>query len=315
MKQRVVVTAIGSASADAVIKSLSSFCYIVGTNIYPKEYVATSPLVDIFYEVSTVKDREKYINEIIDICKKEKCSFIIPLTDPEVDVLNEFRGLLHDNGITLCISDKEVINICRNKRLCAQFLTEKEVCYCIPEINPLHHKYEFPIVVKVVNGRSSEGLEIIKDPETYNKFLNENYDSKKYMIQPYIDGTIVTVDVLRKKEECIVTMREEILRTSNGLGLTVKIFDDPEIKRTCIEIATALDIRGCVCFEFIRDTSGKLWFLECNPRFSGGINFSIIAGYDYPKNHMKCFLNESLDTQYSVKNMFIARKYEEIITG
>lgn len=315
MREKVLITAIGSASADAVIRNLSKVYDIIGTNIYPKEFVATSVMVDVFYEVPIAKNTEKYVNEILEICKKEGCQYVIPLTDPEVDVLSQHRTVFAHEGIVICISDEAVISICRNKRKCSQLLLEKNICNCIPEIDVEKEKYEFPLVAKIINGRSSEGLEIFRDKMGFHQFVREKYSPDKYLVQPFIEGTIVTVDILRKEEECIVTMREEIIRTENGLGLTVRVFDDPVIKDVCVKIANALNIKGCVCFEFIRDNENRLWFLECNPRFSGGISFSVIAGYNYPINHMKCFQNKKIDRQDSIKKIYISRKYEEVITG
>ena len=45
-------------------------------------------------------------------------------------------------------------------------------------------------------------------------------------------------------------------------------------------IAGLLGVRGCVNMEFIEDRDGVYHMLECNPRFSGGVEFSCLAGYD-----------------------------------
>ena len=51
---------------------------------------------------------------------------------------------------------------------------------------------------------------------------------------------------------------------------------------------------GAVNMEFIeadRDAVGVL-FLECNPRFAGGVAFSGAAGYDMAEAHIRCFTGE-----------------------
>ena len=55
--------------------------------------------------------------------------------------------------------------------------------------------------------------------------------------------------------------------------------------------------------------------LECNPRFSGGVEFSCIAGYDCVSEHLHCFEGKPVDTAAKISGMYIARKFEEYITG
>ena len=66
--------------------------------------------------------------------------------------------------------------------------------------------------------------------------------------------------------------------------------------------------------EFIEDQDGVCHMLECNPRFSGGVEFSCLAGYDCVTNHLRCFEGQEIELAECVKGMYIARKYEEYIT-
>ncbi|MFQ9705363.1 MAG: ATP-grasp domain-containing protein [Enterocloster clostridioformis] len=53
--------------------------------------------------------------------------------------------------------------------------------------------------------------------------------------------------------------------------------------------------RGCVNMEFIEDRDGVYHMLECNPRFSGGVEFSCLAGYDCVTNHLRCFEGKEIE--------------------
>ena len=54
-----------------------------------------------------------------------------------------------------------------------------------------------------------------------------------------------------------------------------------------------LQILGAINAEFIFD--GKQYYLmDVNPRFSAGIAFSRLAGYDIVKNHFLCFQNKTV---------------------
>lgn len=93
-----------------------------------------------------------------------------------------------------------------------------------------------------------------------------------------------------------VFLEENFCVSLNGAGTSVQVFRDPVLEKICEAIAGALDVKGCVNFEFIEHHTEQgevLWyFLECNPRFAGGVAFSCMAGYDMVKNHLRCFAGE-----------------------
>ena len=124
------------------------------------------------------------------------------------------------------------------------------------------------------------------------------------------------MDVVRNQEtqttQCVA--RKELLRTLNGAGTTVYVFHDSVLEKQCRELAAVLGVNGCVNFEFIETDSGEHFFMECNPRFSGGVEFSCIAGYDCVRNHLRCFTGEEIEGKEDLKNQYIARKYEEYVT-
>ena len=60
-----LVTAIGSFSADIVIKSLKKQgLKVIGCDIFPKEWVVDAYSVDVFYQVPRGTKREKYLLRI-----------------------------------------------------------------------------------------------------------------------------------------------------------------------------------------------------------------------------------------------------------
>lgn len=314
----ILVTAIGSFSADIVICNLKSQEHrIVGSDINNKEWIANSLCVDQFYQSPLAADKKKYIEFIINVCKIESIDYIIPLTDVEVDVINEFRDLLRKMNVIVCLSDKATIDICRDKYSLYKCLKSQNVdCLIRTELLSckLENNIEFPIVVKPINGRSSQGLMYFDDIEALHFFI-ENNSIENYIIQPKFDGSIVTVDVLRNENQnvFIATPRIELLRTLNGAGTSVKIFDDKKLRDISQNIANILGIHGCVNFEYIM-VNDDYKFLECNPRFSGGVAFSCMAGYNYVLNHFKCFSQEKVDDINNIQEMNIARKYKEYIT-
>ena len=330
MKKTVLVTAIGSFAAEAVIAGCRrEGLRVVGCDIYPAEWVANSLDVDAFYRAPYAMDTRAYRKFLKDVCLREQVDFLLPLTDVEVDALQVWRldaeadyaGL----GAAVCISDENAIALCRDKEKTEALLCAKRVCRTIPgrrfsEIGAEEFaRLKYPLVVKPRGGRSSQGLRIVEDKTQMAHAAEElGEEAERYLVQPRIGGSVITVDVVRSPEskKCVCLPRRELLRTLNGAGTSVCVFRDEELERQCRGIAAALNVRGCVNMEFIEadadgPDAGKRYFLECNPRFSGGVAFSLKAGYDMVKNHLRCFMGEEPEPIDIAGRRYIARRYSE----
>ncbi len=316
----VVVTAIGSFSADIVIKTCKKMgIRVVGCDIYPKEWIADSQNVDNFYQVPLAVDQEAYRKALMEICRREKAWGLLPLTDVEIDVLTGFREEFCREGITLCISGEECISLCRDKMKFYQFMKKNNLGNPILTKNLLEAEpdwIKYPLVCKPRDGRSSQGLQFVKSPQELEN-LKRMEGAERYIVQPKIEGRVVTVDVVRDPEsgESAAVCRRELLRTLNGAGTSVQVFRDPKLEETCKEAAKRLGVKGCVNMEFLEEGEGSCRILECNPRFSGGVEFSCLAGCGCVEGHLRIFMGQGLDQMpKNIEPMFIARKYEEYIT-
>lgn len=334
MGETVLVTAIGSFSAVTVIESLKKDgCRVVGCDIYPAEWVANSQIVDVFYRAPYATDRPAYEEFVKTVCKEEEVAFIMPLTDVEIDLFRGWTTAAEDIGAVVCMSERKMLDIIRDKKALEDYLAPMEICDTIPgkllvEViagPDFAEKLSYPLVIKPIDGRSSQGLHIVKNAKEMKfavKLCGE--DADHYLVQPKISGPIITVDVVRnpETEECVCIPRRELLRTPNGAGTSVYVFKNEYLENQCKAIAKALNICGCVNFEFVEESEpaekngpGKWRFLECNPRFSGGLAFSAVAGYDMVRNHLNCFKRIGLEPEGGIREQYVARRYTEFVTG
>lgn len=316
----VLITAIGSFAADIVIKKCKENGFrVIGCDVYPGEWIADAGNVDVFRQVPYATDTDNYIEAQRTICREESVDFIIPLTDAEIDVFNLHRREFAKMGVTLCMSNETSIGLCRDKMELYLYLQTHMEGTAIParRLGDTEPKaLQYPVVCKPYNGRSSQGLRYIGSRREMETFLQDT-DTGDYIVQPMVKGNVVTVDVVRCPEqgECAAVCRRELLRTPNGAGTSVLVFLNPELEDRCRKIAGLLGVRGCVNMEFIEDQEGGYHMLECNPRFSGGVEFSCLAGYDCVTNHLRCFGDKEIEGCTGVTGMYIARKYEEYITS
>ena len=311
----VLLTAVGSASASSVVESLKAQgCCVVGCDIYPQAWNAASNEVDVFFQAITVTDRDAYIRMMEDAVRRENVTHLIPLTDVEVDVLCTEKARFAALGCTLCTPDEPAVRLCRNKMDMAEALEMSGVCRTIPTASPYGREpedSEYPIMLKPVGGRSSQGQVVAHNAQQYHAALAQRKD---YIAQPFIEGDIFTIDVARDlygNVRCLC--RQELLRTVNGLGTTVRILPGHALEDVCAAIAAQAGIVGVVNMEFIC-RGEEAYFLEVNPRFSGGVGFSIAAGMDFAAMEIACHEGECLAPAPALRPMTITRSVTPFIT-
>lgn len=310
-----LITAVGSASAATVLESLRALGHrVIGCDIYPQAWNVVSTEVDAFFQAVLATDEEAYVNQLMDAVEREKVDFLIPLTDLEVDVLCRCKANFASLGCTVCTPDEPAAQLCRDKQRMAEQLAKSAVCRTIPTRSPYGWEpqaSDFPMMLKPRSGRSSQGQAVVKTREAFDSALKSRSD---YIAQPFIEGSVFTVDVARDlygSTQCLV--RQELLRTVNGLGTTVRILPGHPLEAICAAIAAQAGIIGVVNMEFIGH-GDDYYFLEVNPRFSGGLGFSMAAGVDFSKLEILCHEGELIGRRADVREMVISRRVEMVIT-
>lgn len=301
-------------SAACAIKQLKAEgAYVVGTDIYPGEWHHETKLCDKFYCAPLATDEQTYVQFLLETCMENKLKYIIPLTDLEIDVINRRRSQFDNAGIVLCMQASSVLELVRDKyKLHLRFVDDSKV----PSIKTcmltdLPDDFPFPCIAKLYNGRSSEGLIRKATREQVDAIANKDV----YILQEQLNGIVHTVDVCRNHTTgtCVAIPRQELLRTPNGAGLTVRTISSDELIDLASYIAAELGINGCVNMEFICN-DGKYYLIDINPRFSAGVAFSYVTGYDMTLNHMRCFIGVDIDKQIAIKEQIIIKKYEEVFS-
>jgi carbamoyl-phosphate synthase large subunit len=314
---KVLVTAIGSMSGDVVIKSLRRTfpAKIHGTDIYPPSWIPASRLVDRFHQVSPAKSDSDYIDRLIDICEGEGIDYLIPLTDPEVDIISSSLRLFHDRQVVVCIPPKSVVDVVRDKLLISRFFGDDSSVKVIEtfDFDALQERgIRFPILAKPRKGRSSEGIVRIHNFSGLGYYIDK-LPKDDYIFQPLLRGDIFVVDVVRSTNGQMASItREELLRTPRGAGITVKIWPEHSCGEMAREACKLLNVVGCVNLEF-KVCDGVPLLMDFNPRFSAGVAFSVMAGYDMVQNHLRCFMGVAIDAEFVPRQQIFCRGYQEYV--
>lgn len=307
-----LVTAIGSFSADCVINSLRKVGHtVVGCDIYPPEWHAVSKDCNWVYQAPYATKESEYVQFLLDISLKHDIEYLFPLTDLEIDVLDRNREVFKQNRIVLCMPSSQTLAIARNKYVLYKTFEYDDL---VPSIST-YLSGEVPItllpaIAKPYNGRSSEGVLRISNV----KELEEVSSKSGYIFQEIIEGPVFTVDYIRNSytDKDFSIVREELLRTKNGAGTTVRMSNDMSLKRLVSHIGNMIQVNGCINMEFIQ-SKGKYYLIDINPRFSAGVAFSHMAGYNMVLNHLNCFIVQDIQAPVLYQEQIITKRYREEI--
>ena len=195
------------------------------------------------------------------------------------------------------------------------FDAPRQVCRLIPTESAVSGQpcpFPFPAMVKPRSGRSSLGQAVAADEKSYQTALAGREDC---IVQPFLEGDVFCVDVARDAfGHTRAAARQELLRNKSGLGMTVEVLPGHPLEAVCAAIAEAVGLVGVVNMEFIRH-GDDFFFLEVNPRFSGGVGFSMAAGMDFAEMMLCCHSCGSVEAfPAAPKHALLARESNIVLT-
>lgn len=266
-------------------------------NIVVADYQSNIPtafVADYYEEVPRI-DRPNYIQHLLKICRKHEIELLVPLIDPELNLLALHREKFTQMGVTILVCSSKTNQICFDKRNTAKFF--RQIGVTSPQIldpdqilSDRHARY--PFLIKPANGSSSQGVTLIHNAKELEFFKDYIPNA---IVQELIHGQEYTLDVLVDFEgrvKCVVPRLRVATRGGEiSKGITVK---DPQIIAAGTKIVESLPgTIGCLTLQCFLLPSGEVIFIEINPRFGGGVPLSIAAGADYPKWILQMLLQDN----------------------
>ena len=241
---------------------------------------------------------EGYIDELIEICRRDQIDLVIPTIDTDLLVLSQNKDRF--GGTKVLISSEQVISICRNKYLTAQFI--KECGLCVPKTYRTikEHDGTYPCFIKPVNGSSSINALKVMNENELRIYIERGCD---YIVQSVVEGTEYTVDVFCDFESnpLLITLR---IRTQVRSGEVIKTEIDlnEQIIQECKIIVQKLQPVGPLAIQLIRTMSGEDVFIEINGRFGCGAPISMKAGANSAAAVLRLLNNRPVEPVVKIKN-------------
>lgn len=264
---------------------------------------------DKYYIVPKMTD-PNYIDEILDICKKEQISGVLSLIDPELSLLAKNKDKFKDIGVTVIGSSYEVCEksldkykmykwLYSNGYNCAKTYIDKNEFYKDLELGNI----SFPVFVKPIKGSASISISKVNNKETIDLLFANN---DKLLIQEFLDGQEIGADVyidIISKEVVSIFTKKKIKMRAGETDKSVS-FKDKKLFDFIQKFVKGFGYIGQIDID-IFDVNGKYYISEVNPRFGGGYPHA----YECGVNHMLLIENNLND----IKNKIQIGNYEDNI--
>jgi carbamoyl-phosphate synthase large subunit len=259
-------------------------------------------------EVMPGSDDRDFIGKLFEIVAKYNVELLMPSSGFDIYPYSESRKKLAEVGAQAVVSDREVLEVCRDKTLTYQKLSGR---FEIPFTTTDPKKVKgFPIIAKPRFGKGSRGIIKIED-ESDLQYINSKQDNM--IFQEFLPGTEYTIDVLcdlnKKSLFAVPRIRVE---TRGGISIKGRIQLNHDLQVNCMKIAELIGIRGPCCIQMKESSEGVLKLEEINPRLGGGTIFSTLAGANIPAMIVDMLDGKEI-LEPKISKISVVRYYEEIV--
>lgn len=231
-----------------------------GATLYAYESSVDEPIADVAKEIVAGLDFDEpeCRDDIAAFAAKRKITHIVPLMDEATVICGGLPG---------CIgSQADVAMICHDKLHFANWMKEHH-----PDLYPSPSFMRYPKFAKPRFGRSARLSRALHRPETIEM-------SASWVIQDYLEGDEVSVDVFVSGGECLGGVARSRDRVEGGEVVESSVLTSEQGVPLILDAAAVATDLGIVGPANVQFKGGKI--MEVNARFGGGCVLSVAAGFD-----------------------------------
>lgn len=311
MHRKISTVLVPGASAPAGINTIKSLRFskydgkILSTD--SNELSAGFYMSD-FKEVIPEAEDVDYLEKLLFITDKYSVDLIMPSSGYDIFPISENKNILKKNGIIPIISDRNVLEICRDKILTYENLNRK---FDLPFTTLKSSEIgSFPLIAKPRYGKGSRDVIKINNKDEL-EFISSRYNDMIY--QEYLPGEEFTIDVLSDLNgKPIISIPRIRLQTKGGISTKGKVVLDKHLIDITLRIAKYLKIIGPCCIQMKRDVNDQFKLVEINPRLGGGTIFATLAGANFPAMIIDMVEGKPLVIP-KISEITVLRYFEEIV--
>lgn len=248
------------------------------------------------------------VDDLVGLCAERRIDIVVPFVDGAIEIAARLAASAE--GVFAPVSAPD---------LCRRMFDKVEADHLfrllgfpLPASASLPHVLPFPVIAKPRRGSASKGIVILQNAADSASIACAD----DYLFQEYIaDRQEITVDCYVAQSGTVhaVVPRLRLEVTGGEASRTVTI-SDPALVALCHDILGALQLRGAVTLQFLRDNaSQRTMLMEINPRLGGGAVCSVHAGADIPAMIISEWAGAEIPTAAYRPATEIARYMQEVV--
>lgn len=329
MKNKIVVIGGNHHNTLGVLRSLGlkgqhPHLILIDDNDINKCFVAKSRYIKDAVCLPDYNDAVDYLvnhfsgtqdNPTIVICTSDGASSIVDLN----------RDRLGDNFVLPGSEEQGRITSLMNKQTMSELASE--VGLQVPKTwlmtdDKIPNGVSFPCIVKpLLSIEGSKGdIKVFNNHDQFTDYLNTKYTGTKLQIQEFIKKDFEYQFIgcsLNKGERVIIPGYSHVIRPSDNSNtgfLQYLPLDNTFDIDNCMEFIKRTGYSGLFSMEFLRDKSGRDYFMEINFRNDGNAICVTAAGVNLP--YIWCLYNADEDIEseiHDVKSVYVMPEFDDFI--
>lgn len=276
----ILVTGVGGDIGMGIIRCLMDIKYhsiLVGCDT--NKYAAGRYYAEHFYIAPKASEKKAYIDFLLHKCQLHKIDIVIPSSEQEIKVINEYRKVFNDRKIIVLINDQRIVDTFLDKYKTIRFFEEKSIhfprTYLMDNYN---NEFEFPFIVKMKETAGSKGVFTVRDINDWEYIRKKYPDSIVQEIIGDIDAEY-TIGIFSNGTETFNIAFQRYLGFGS-LSRQVILVKDQKIDQLATKIAEAINLKGSINVQVRKDKNGNYIPFEINPRLSSTIYFRHFFGFE-----------------------------------
>lgn len=241
------------------------------------------------YYIFPRMDSPEYLECILEVCRTEKVSAILPLLEDELAFVAKNKSTFLSKSILPIVSGYEVIELCRDKYDFFRHLKQHDfpVLKTFSSLEQFMQCYQrgeidFPVFMKPVRGCGSVGICKINDMDLLNVLYN--HSETAMLIQEFCRGEEFGADIyvdMISKEPVSIFVKRKIRMRAGETEKSVSVKDE-KLCDLIVQAVHTLDLCGPIDMDIFK-TGAEYYIMEINPRFGGGYPHAYSCGVNFPK--------------------------------
>ncbi len=248
-------------------------CRVIVAEPFPRHLAGASNCVARNYVVPAPNDdREAYLASLLKIIMDEAVDWVIPVSEETVHAAY-LRDRLPLNVTLFTMPPDRVLALYDKRRFIE---VGQEYGVAVPETYRLGSTQAADmaaardVVVKPIFSCSGRGLAILRRGEA----LPAPDPDDPAIVQSFVPGTTFSTCSIARDGRVIATAIYRGTLMSGTVAVAfVRVDDQSAISSWIDRFVAASGWTGFISFDFIRDNSGTVFAIECNPRTTSGVHF------------------------------------------